>query len=109
MAIDIKGLTHIQLAELIEKAKARQHEVVKTRVVELREKIEQMVKKEGFTLDEIFPARGKRGPAKGGAKVAPKYKNPADPAQTWSGRGKRPNWFKAALKGGKKEADLLIK
>ena len=26
-------------------------------------------------------------------KVAPKYKNPADPTQTWTGRGKAPKWI----------------
>ena len=40
--------------------------------------------------------------------VFPKYRNPAEPAQTWSGRGKRPRWFNAALAAGKKEKDLLI-
>lgn len=28
---------------------------------------------------------------------------------TWSGVGKRPNWFKAALAAGKKEDELLVK
>lgn len=28
---------------------------------------------------------------------------------TWSGVGKRPNWFKAALAAGKKEEELLVK
>lgn len=29
--------------------------------------------------------------------------------RTWSGRGKRPDWFKAALAAGKMPEDLLIK
>ena len=52
-----------------------------------------------------------RRKAKGQGKyvVKPKYRNPADPNQTWAGRGKRPRWFADALTAGKKEKDLLIK
>src|SRR5215467_9869513 len=39
---------------------------------------------------------GSRGP------VAPKYRNPENPTETWAGRGLRPRWLAAALKLGKK-------
>src|SRR5689334_10095514 len=32
--------------------------------------------------------------------VFPKYQNPSDPNETWSGRGKRPRWLVAALRAG---------
>ena len=44
-----------------------------------------------------------------GAKVAPKYRNPADPKITWTGRGRQPLWFADLLKKGKKAEELLIK
>ncbi len=28
---------------------------------------------------------------------------------SWTGRGKRPNWFKAAIAAGKKPEDLAVK
>jgi DNA-binding protein H-NS len=34
--------------------------------------------------------------------VFPKFRNPANPAETWSGRGKQPRWIVAHLKSGKK-------
>lgn len=40
--------------------------------------------------------------------VLPKYKNPKNPSETWSGRGKQPRWLKAQLRAGKKLDDLLI-
>jgi DNA-binding protein H-NS len=46
--------------------------------------------------------RGRMGP------VAPKYRNPENPAETWAGRGLKPRWLTAALKGGKKLEDFLI-
>jgi DNA-binding protein H-NS len=46
--------------------------------------------------------RGVRG------KVAPKYRNPENPSETWAGRGLKPRWLAAALKGGKKLDDFMI-
>ncbi|MFB6453003.1 H-NS histone family protein [Bradyrhizobium tunisiense] len=33
-------------------------------------------------------------------KVMPKYYNPLQPTETWSGRGKQPRWLVAALQSG---------
>ncbi len=106
MAVDIKSLNNNQLNELISKAQVRQVELRKEKVVKLREKVHAMLKAEGYSFDDIFGARGKGKRA--GVPVPPKYRNPGDSAQTWSGRGKRPRWFNDALKAGKKEKDLAI-
>ena len=37
-----------------------------------------------------------------------RYANPADPKQTWSGRGRRPRWIETALATGKSLDDLKI-
>jgi DNA-binding protein H-NS len=42
-------------------------------------------------------------------KVLPKYCNPLDPSQKWSGRGKQPKWMIAALEAGQRLDDLKIK
>src|SRR5262249_59186333 len=49
--------------------------------------------------------RGGRSALKG-RKVPPKYRGP--PGETWAGRGARPRWLVAAIKGGKKLDDFLI-
>lgn len=111
MAVDLKNLNHTQLTELISKAQARQDELRKEKVGKLREKVLAMIKAEGYSFEDIFGAGSARGVSKrrgGTGSVAPKYRNPADPEQTWSGRGKRPRWFNDALKAGKKEKDLAI-
>jgi DNA-binding protein H-NS len=41
-------------------------------------------------------------------RVFPKYQNPAVPAETWSGRGKRPRWLVSALKAGGTVEDFRI-
>jgi DNA-binding protein H-NS len=108
MAINIRNLNHAQLSELIQRAKARQDELAKERAVKLREKISAMVRAEGLAIEDVFGGSGRRGGGGVRRKVKPKYRNPADPSQTWTGRGKRPRWFNAALSSGKKEKDLLI-
>jgi DNA-binding protein H-NS len=55
---------------------------------DLKAKLEDLARASGFNASELFG--GKRG--KGG-KVAPKYRNPKDPSQTWTGRGRRPLWI----------------
>lgn len=40
--------------------------------------------------------------------ASPKYANPADPSQTWTGRGRQPRWVVAALADGKTLDDLAI-
>ena len=49
--------------------------------------------------------RGGGSPLRG-QKVPPKYRGPS--GDTWAGRGARPRWLVAAIKGGKKLDDFLI-
>jgi DNA-binding protein H-NS len=58
---------------------------------EMRAKMEDMARASGFSVAELFGGRKGKG-----SKVAPKYRNPKDPNQTWTGRGRRPLWMSAA-------------
>jgi DNA-binding protein H-NS len=42
-------------------------------------------------------------------KVFPKYRNPSDPSETWSGRGKQPRWLAAALNAGHTIEEFVIR
>jgi DNA-binding protein H-NS len=62
-------------------------------------------------LEMIAVVGGRRivrggGSALKGRKVPPKYRGPS--GETWAGRGGRPRWLVAAIKGGKKLDDFLI-
>lgn len=69
--------------------------------------IEARAKALGIDLASLYGTK-RRGPKMGGT-VAPKYRNPKDHTQTWTGRGRTPTWMAEALKerGAKKE-DFLI-
>jgi DNA-binding protein H-NS len=99
MAIDLKALSPKELQALIAGANAQMQDAHATQVRTIRVKIDGLLKSAGLSLDEVYPTRRSKG-TKGSKKssVAPKYRNPDNPEQTWSGRGKRPLWLTGALK-----------
>ena len=56
----------------------------------------------GFSLEEIL------GRKSAGKTAIPKFRNPADPDQTWTGRGRQPAWYKAAIAAGTDVSTLEI-
>jgi DNA-binding protein H-NS len=55
-------------------------------------------KKLELRLNSLHPAKTDRPNAhRPYPPVAPKFANPDDPSQVWSGRGKRPQWVKEKL------------
>jgi DNA-binding protein H-NS len=50
---------------------------------------------------------GKHSSALAGRKLEPKYRNPANKHETWSGRGLRPRWLIGAMKGTGKKIDYF--
>jgi DNA-binding protein H-NS len=109
MAIDLKTLSPKELQSLIANAEAQMQEAKSSQVQSIRQKIDALLSNAGLTLADVYPTRGGRGAAKTGKRtVAPKYRNPEDPSQTWTGRGKRPLWFVAALKKRGVTAESLL-
>lgn len=107
MAIDLTSMNRTQLDDLITRARERQEELEKEKIARLREKFNQLAQAEGLTIEDVVGRTRTRSARKTG-KVKPKYRNPADSEQTWSGRGKRPRWFVAALDAGRTPESMLI-
>jgi len=87
--------------------RARVEAVLNSKVMDQRRALESELAKlnrfpDGKRRLKFGPGNGVRGP------VAPKYRNPQNPAETWAGRGLRPKWLTAAIKGGKSADDFLI-
>ena len=72
---------------------------------ELKHKIAALAEDSGFSVSELF---GGRGVAKGKSAGIAKYKNPDNHSETWTGRGRKPNWLVAKLGKGSKMADFEI-
>ncbi|WP_170772522.1 H-NS family nucleoid-associated regulatory protein [Ruegeria lacuscaerulensis] len=59
----------------------------------------------GFSLAELSDGGSVTGKQ---AKSKAKYRNPSSPDQTWSGRGRKPQWVHDVLNSGANMADLEI-
>lgn len=66
--------------------------------------LDALARERGFTIEQVVGV----APPSTRKPVAPKYANPADPSQTWSGRGRKPKWVVEALDAGKSLDDLAI-
>ena len=81
-------------------------------LMDLRERVEETLHKRRAELQQQLAALGVTrivrggGSALKGRKVPPKYRGPS--GETWAGRGARPRWLVAAIKGGKRLDDFLI-
>jgi DNA-binding protein H-NS len=119
--MDLRKFSPAELDSLIEKARKRQETLAAKKIPRVRARIEALLKAEGLTLADVFSIKVPTAPAATpkakkaagrstkGRSVAPKYRNPADPAQTWAGRGVQPRWFREALASGRTAEDLLIR
>lgn len=96
--MSLKQLLDLQskLALAIEARREDEREDVKQVVADL-------VEKRGFSVDELFGSRRRKGRA-----VRVKYQNRQNPSETWTGRGRKPNWLVAALAKGKKMEDFAV-
>jgi len=109
-----KNGTHkMNLEDLsLEELKSLQNDVAvalynfeKRKKAEALAEIKSLAHAKGFSLDELLggeAAKGKRAPA-----VA-KYADPANPDNTWSGRGRKPKWLVAQIENGKTVEDFAI-
>jgi DNA-binding protein H-NS len=98
----LKSMSVAKLQDLKSQVEAAISEKVRARRHELESELSKLDRHGGGGRRGRAAGGGRRGP------VAPKYRNPANPAETWAGRGLRPRWLTAAIKGGKKLEDFAI-
>ena len=71
--------------------------------VEIKQQIETLAQEAGFAVNELFAGRGNKGKI-----VAPKYMNPDNKSETWTGRGRKPRWLVAKIDQGASLEDFAI-
>ncbi len=105
--IDLNNYSVEDLKKLGEKVDKEIEKKKKRDILDLRDEFEKMAKEQvGMSAEEVL-FYGKRKSKK--TVGEPKYANPNDPSQTWTGRGKRPSWYNDAIDSGKKPEQMLIK
>lgn len=89
--IDLSQLDRAGLTELQSRIEKRLKEIHKSERKAALAKAEAAAREAGFSLEELMGATPKAGKPKN----PPKYLDP-ETGKTWSGRGRRPEWIKAA-------------
>lgn len=103
---DLEKLSYSDLMELRGKIDGLLAQKKAEHVEHMKAKITAELEEAGLSVSDVLGGRTKtaRGPTKGSV-VPPKFQNPKDPTQKWSGRGLKPKWLQQALdRGGKLES-----
>ena len=72
---------------------------------EAMQALEAHAKELGFNLSELTGGKKTR---KRSAQIGAKYRHPENAEITWSGRGRQPGWYKAAIEAGKAPESMAV-
>lgn len=103
--MDLSNMSSADLRNLQEKVKRELKQRESQDLAKAREQILAIAQSVGVPLKDLVGGAGVR--AKTGS-VAPRYRNPADASQLWTGRGRQPKWVKEWLEAGKDIAGLKV-
>ncbi|MBF0162642.1 MAG: H-NS histone family protein [Magnetococcales bacterium] len=104
LELSLKELVSLQ-ADVDRLIKQRQKEDKK----DIFNRMQEMAKAAGFSSVAAFMAAQGRSPRSDkGVRMPPKYRNPHDAQQTWSGKGRKPGWVLSHLAGGGELESLKI-
>lgn len=105
MALDInlQEMDKDELTALSKKVTKALEEYDARKKLEARAAAEALAKEHGYSLSELL-----EGGSKKGSKGAPKYVDPANQSNTWTGRGRKPKWVEAHLDSGGDLEELAI-
>ena len=95
--MDLNTLSLEELKDLQDKVAIAIFDFERRKKAETLIELKALAQSKGFSLDELLDI-GKGNKKK--APVAAKYADPANPDNTWSGRGRKPKWLAAALENG---------
>lgn len=96
--MDLSNLSSSELRNLQEQIKRELKQREGMDKQKAREQIFAIAQQVGVPLKELLA--GYPGTRNRGGKVAARYRNPANPAQQWTGRGRQPKWVRDWVDGG---------
>ena len=102
MSFNLNKMSIAELKKLISDA-----QMALAKKQEVADKVRKLALDNGLNISDLVAAE-KTKAKKPRGKVAPKYKNPENGSETWTGRGRQPRWVASALEGGKTLDELLI-
>ena len=103
MSVDEMWQLHEEISRLLSIRLTSEKRQLEKRLEQLRRDKQVAAPKPSGGMGELARAPRRKYP-----RVFPKYQNPQEPSETWSGRGKTPRWLVAALKTGHKLEEFAI-
>lgn len=103
--LNCESLSEEELNLVIEKAQLALEQIKKNRFDEVIEQIRSLANSVGMSPEEIVMhmqrggRRSSKGPL-GNTDSNVRFRNPDNPSQVWTGRGKRPNWLLQKIEAG---------
>lgn len=104
--IDLSPYNIADLNKLMERVQKEIQHKEQAQMLDLRRRMEELASQVGMTPEDILSYDARKKPGKTPSK--PKYRNPSNPEQTWTGRGKRPRWLREALDDGAKLEEFSV-
>jgi DNA-binding protein H-NS len=104
-SIKLENFSLPKLKEFRKKIADAIAELTYRRRVEAVLALEECAKELGFSLVEL---KGVKKAHRASGHTAAKYRHPEVPSKTWSGRGRQPSWFKAAMSEGRSPESMSI-
>ena len=109
MPIDLTSMTSKELEDLRSQVDLALRDAVVREKAQARQAAEKAAAEFGFSLSDVLNGPdGSRRKSEDKPVSPPKYRNPEDPTQTWTGRGRKPGWFNDALANGAAPEDMEI-
>ena len=106
MSLDLNQMSRKDLLQLRRDVEKALKDAEQRERTEALKAAEQAAAEYGFSLDEVLSNSAKGAARK--SKASPKYRNPENPDETWTGRGRKPHWVHTALSNGVDISDLEI-
>lgn len=106
MANDLSKMSRKQLEKLMKEVQNAISSLEAKERQEAKKAAEAAAAKYGYSLSELTDKKSRKGKPK--TQGTPKYANPEDPSQTWTGKGRQPQWFKDAMAAGTEPESLEI-
>jgi DNA-binding protein H-NS len=108
-SLDLAALSIDDLSNLYEAVRLALAQKIEEEKRKLEEQLSKLSASQG--ANKTGPGGRRKGPRRTRRPyppVRPKFRNPADPSETWTGRGKQPRWLVSQLKAGREAEDFLI-
>ncbi|MCF7728680.1 H-NS histone family protein [Sulfitobacter sp. M22] len=92
-----------ELDELIANAQKARTKAEEQARKDLMQEMKDLASKHGLSINEVFGKETVRR-----SSLPAKYRHPENRSKTWTGQGRKPNWFKDYLENGGQKSDLEI-